>query len=563
MVLTNDDQMNDFVNSVVRGSPTGATVAHPRALEVPLEMSTSSASVHKSSGKTPSKSPNSDSKMSIPDSQLFSPTLKRGSPIGVAPTRTTEKIDITPRFTPKRTSPVRQSDVGSGDEGRHPKTDGDALRHPKTGATVEEAVARAVHVNPSPPTSPLNSPHVKRASPSHSPTSSTTRTTATQSPSLSRMSSASPAHVSARSSPVAARASPVAARTSPTRVSTTATRTSHTSPTRKTFIDMRSPQISPVATSVSPLHYQDIIQTPVVTRAEDVYSARIRTTPRVSPNTIIVEVMDNGDGTYSPIHKQSPYRGSTRYTPKSGSAYTSNSTSTYTPNSTSSEAISENPYETPPPRSNYAHLTEDQKYKLRFDFEAAINRLVDQNPQLDLAGVDENSNMSLDELKGYLDHIREQVGKEEQWKWLDMGINGLYNIIALIMEKYLNIPMGDYFEKLRNRIVDYRQLLMQDETVSELVEAAMPMTSATSGRRSTWIIITVMVAQVVIGCVAAAIAKWGSGALSAGSGIGAAMASSQLDSYIFEGKSLLSSVVQIFKSVTSTEPPARPAGVRV
>jgi hypothetical protein len=146
-------------------------------------------------------------------------------------------------------------------------------------------------------------------------------------------------------------------------------------------IDTRSPQLSPVAKILPSLPYQDIVPSPVViSTPNSIYSARVKRgltpkytprytpkyTPKESPNVassihrshrsdeqpIIVRVVANSDGTYSPIQPD------------------------------------------PQPRkSRYEGLTEDELYKLRYDMYAEINRLVMSRPDLDLGGVGEENGM--------------------------------------------------------------------------------------------------------------------------------------------------------------------------
>jgi hypothetical protein len=156
------------------------------------------------------------------------------------------------------------------------------------------------------------------------------------------------------------------------------------------------------------------------------------------------------------------------------------------------------------------------------------------------------------------------IGKDEQWKWLDMLIAGIYNVISLVMEKVFNVPMKEYFASLQNKIVDYRQLLMKDETVSETVHTLMPMTT-NSGKKGMWTIIAVMVGQVLVGCILAVIHKFSSKRVIMGSEIGVGILSESVDSYMFGNKSLYESIMSIVTGLggLGKGQPSRPQGVRV
>lgn len=233
---------------------------------------------------------------------------------------------------------------------------------------------------------------------------------------------------------------------------------------------------------------------------------------------VVIVVESNGDGTYSPIRR------SVRHT--------------------------ENP------RSIFDDMTQEQLFKVQFDMEAEVNRLVAANPKLDL-GMVEPGSLPHAELKGYLDHVKGQISLGERWKWLDMGMESVYSIISYAMEK-CNVPMKEYFDRLKSKVVDYRQLLVADPEVASIVDRVLPVIG-TSETKSPWMIVGVLILQIVVGCVAATIASMGSKGVAAGSNFGAMAAAEHLDGYIFGNKSLLDAVTQVGKSIFTKEPLVRPA----
>ena len=211
------------------------------------------------------------------------------------------------------------------------------------------------------------------------------------------------------------------------------------------------------------------------------------------------------------------------------------------------------------PPSLFAGLREDELYKIRFNIEAEVNRLVKENPGLGLLPV-ESGSLEMDELKGYLGHINDQIGNKQQWQWFDIGLEGTYNFIAYVMEK-MGVPMKHYFDKLKTRIVDYRQLIMKDPAAREMVEKVIPMMTS-SENKGVGTVVLVMLGQVLIGCIAAFVNSYNS-KTAMFSNTGAAVASDQLDNYMFGKGSLFDVVMGVGKSIFTEKPPARPEGVKV
>jgi hypothetical protein len=317
----------------------------------------------------------------------------------------------------------------------------------------------------------------------------------------------------------------------------------------KKVVDTRSPQVSPVARILPREKFEDIVTTPyssksgstrksvkgpgVTPRKRDPYYSgkrealytSIRSYETYDTDTPIEVVVDeNEDGTFTPLRVQSVYK---------------------------DEAVV--------PRSKYDNMTEEEQFKMRFNMEAEINRIVAKNPELGLLPV-ATGDLPMPELDGYLAHVNDQVGHSEQYMWFDIALEGGYSLVAYAMER-MGVPMKAYFDKLKSRIVDYRELLMKDPSARDAIEKIMPMMTSSAGK-SKWVIIGVMVGQVAIGCLAALVNSWGGKGMEMAGNGGAHFVSNQLDSYMFKDQSIWGVLKNVGQFAFSKDPPARPVGVK-
>lgn len=227
----------------------------------------------------------------------------------------------------------------------------------------------------------------------------------------------------------------------------------------------------------------------------------------LAKRTVVVEL--NEDGTYSPLREHS---------------YTT------------------------PPEDPYSKMSEEQQLKLRYDLERLINQTATRYRNLGIEGVEEGS-MTLVELAAYSKHVLEVVGKEEKVQWIDMGMEGIYNFFALLMERICDVPMKPFFDELKGRIRDWRALIMDNEEVAHVVENIIPSVNGPD-KKSLWVIGGIFFAQILIGCGGAITAKWfggGKGATMA-SGVGASLVSQQLDNYMFKDQSIFQTFMSIAKN---------------
>lgn len=241
---------------------------------------------------------------------------------------------------------------------------------------------------------------------------------------------------------------------------------------------------------------------------------------RSPPPKRTVVVSSNGDGTYSPVKSYTSYH---------------------------SDDEEEETY-VPPPVNPYDQLTEEQQLKMRYDLERLINQTATRYRHLGIEGVEESS-MTLVELAAYNKHILEVVAKEEKVQWIDMGMEGIYNFFAALMEKIFDVPMRPFFDELKGRIRDWRSLIMENDEVAHVVQNIIPSVNGPD-KKSLWVIAGIFFAQIAIGCGGAFTAKYfggGKGA-SMASGVGASLVSQQLDAYMFKDQSIFETFMSIAKN---------------
>jgi hypothetical protein len=307
------------------------------------------------------------------------------------------------------------------------------------------------------------------------------------------------------------------------------------------LMDVRSPDTSPIIRYLPTMPYEEItspvgmsiltprkaltpvaVNTPIFSTKKPISSPIMSNSNSPIVATKIVYVEENGDGTYSPI-KAPEYR-----------------------------------------NDPFAHMDEVQQLKAKYDMDREIRDYVRKHPNLNLELLDP-SQVECAEMKAYLEHIKDVVGTEEKVQWLDMGMEAIYNLASFFMERVFNIPMKSYFDSLKGRIKDYRALFMKDPVISNVVGEVLPSITSSGENKSTLVIFGIFLAQIVIGCGAAAFVSWkGGSAVVQGVGdVAANLANKQLDAYMFQGQSLLESMLSMGKNVFNGIPTPPAQGVKV
>ena len=192
----------------------------------------------------------------------------------------------------------------------------------------------------------------------------------------------------------------------------------------------------------------------------------------------------------------------------------------------------------------FSHLNSNEKMKKLLETCREIRELATRHPNLQLDIIPDDGSVPLNEAYTYLEYARDTVGREDKMSLLELGIEAIYNFAAYAIERMFHIPMKDYFDGLKGRIRDYRNLLVQNVTISQAVDS---LPSVVAPNTSVVTIISIFAGQLILGCVAAGAATYlGGSAIAAGAAKGtAAMASNQLNGFLFGDISLMSALTRI------------------
>lgn len=194
--------------------------------------------------------------------------------------------------------------------------------------------------------------------------------------------------------------------------------------------------------------------------------------------------------------------------------------------------------------SRFSNLNSNEKMRKLLETCREIRELATLRPDLHLDIVPDDGSVPLDEAYTYLEYARDTAGREDKMNLLELGIEAIYNLAAYVIERMFHIPMKDYFDGLKGRIRDYRNLLVQNVTINQAVNA---LPSVVAPNTSIVTILSIFVGQLIIGCVAAGAASYlGGGAITSGAAKGTAvMASNQLNGFLFGDITLLNAITRI------------------
>lgn len=325
---------------------------------------------------------------------------------------------------------------------------------------------------------------------------------------------------------------------------------------REEYSDARSPDSSPIVTYLPRLKYDELkspmISTPKIGPGLTpklsssvkglVPSPRERTrnmTPRhEAPSHLIdshretshrvnsvkkkriVVVDDNGDGTYSPVVNNRRRR----------------------------DDDYDDYYDQPPP-GKFDHLSHGERMMTLLVKCREIRTLAEKYSHLGLEAYPDDGSVPLEEVDVYLEYAQNTIAKEQRFSILELGLEAVYNVVAYVMEKMLNIPMKPYFDNLKGKIRDYRNLLADNTDVTHFVNTVMP--SIAAPKTSLMTIAGVFFGQIAIGCIGAGVAAWwGAGPLASGPVMGfASVASNQLDGFMFRGKGAWDMISEVIKKI--------------
>lgn len=340
------------------------------------------------------------------------------------------------------------------------------------------------------------------------------------------------------------------------------------------YTDLRSPDVSPVATYLPRLTYEELRSpmlakssigpgltpriSPVVpsvspkrgpsasspTRHPSPVSTRVNEPPR---RRRVVCVEQNGDGTYSPCEPSVKGQSHRSY----GEYEEHRDDEAYYRDTQGQPDLAP---------SIFSRMTREERMLNLLNMCREITEITKKHPQLELDRMPDDGSVPIEEVHTYLLHARDVVSKKEKMSLLDMGIEGVYSLVAWLMERVFHVPMKAYFDNLKGKIQDYRVLIMDHTDVSTFVNSVLPSVSAP--KTSLFTIGSIFFGQIIVGCIAAFIANWNGGGTGSrmAATMGATAVSDQLHNYMFTNQGIWSTILQIGKNILSKPGDAQMTG---
>lgn len=124
--------------------------------------------------------------------------------------------------------------------------------------------------------------------------------------------------------------------------------------------------------------------------------------------------------------------------------------------------------------------------------------------------IDEDDGYTLDEIYEHLQNMKAIIAKREKMNLVNVVIEKIYKVIAIIMEKLFDVPMGDYFTELSTNVVDYSSVLADDPELGDIIQRWIPSLTQPHQRPGISTAILVFVIQITIGLIAAVGSKFAS-----------------------------------------------------